>query len=64
GPLDAAGTPIYNGEPLTAPVPTPAGAKLGNAPTPVRSTGADVAVGTTPGAAMPAATAVPARPAP
>lgn len=64
GPLDAANTPLYNGEPQTAPVETPKGAKLGNAPTPVRSAGADVAAATTPGAAMPAATPVPTRPTP
>ncbi len=64
GPLDASGTPLYNGAPLTAPVETPKGAKIGSAPSTTTAAPAPVAMGATPGAAMPAAPAastVPAR---
>ncbi len=61
GPLDASGKPLYDGAPLTAPVPTPVGAKLSVAPMKANAAGVEVAMGTTPAAAMPAATQVPAR---
>lgn len=61
GPLDAAGTPLYDGKPLTEPVLTPTGAKLSATPTMAIPTGVEVAMGTTPAAAMPAASPVPAR---
>lgn len=61
GPLDAAGKPLYDGTPLTAPMPIPMGAKLSDAPTTATAAGVDTAMGTTPAPAMPAATPVPAR---
>jgi photosynthetic reaction center cytochrome c subunit len=62
GPLDAAGKPLYDGKPLTAPVPTPMGAKLSDAPTTATAAvGIDTAMGTTPAPAMPAGTSVPAK---
>ncbi len=61
GPLDASGKPLYDGAPLTTPVPTPVGAKLSVAPMKANAAGVEVAMGTTPAAAMPAATQVPAR---
>ena len=65
GPLDASGTPMFDGTPLTAPIVTPSGTKMTAAPPPMTAAPpADVAAGSPPTAAMPAATAAPARPAP
>jgi photosynthetic reaction center cytochrome c subunit len=64
GPLDANGSPLYNGAPLTAPAQTPAGVKMSYAPMTATPSGVQVAMGLTPAAAMPAATAAPARPTP
>ena len=64
GPLDASGTPIYDGAPLTVPIVTPSGTKMSAAPPPMTAAGADVAVGAPPTAAMPAATGAPTRPTP
>jgi photosynthetic reaction center cytochrome c subunit len=62
GPLDANGKPLYDGKPLTTPVPTPMGAKLSDASTTATAAvGVDTAMGTTPAPAMPAGTSVPAR---
>ncbi len=61
GPLDASGTPVYDGVPLTAPVPIPRGAKLSDAPSTATAAGANVAMGLTPAPAMPAEAPVPAR---
>jgi hypothetical protein len=61
GPLDASGRPLYDGKPLTAPVPTPMGAKLSDASTTATTPGVDTMMGTTPAPAMPAGTSVPAR---
>ena len=61
GPLDATGKPIYDGSPLTAPVPVPNGANLTAAPAMANAAGVDVAMGMTPPAAMPAATTAPAK---
>lgn len=62
GPLDANGKPMYDGKPLTTPVPTPMGAKLSDASTTATAAvGVDTAMGTTPAPAMPAGTSVPAR---
>ena len=63
GPLDAAGKPLYDGQPLTTPVPTPVGAKIVTAaPAMAAPAGVPAAsMGTTPApAAMPAATPAPA----
>ena len=62
GPLDASGKPLYDGKPLTTPVPTPMGAKMSDASTTATAAGAMVAMGATPPAAMPAAPAAPAQP--
>lgn len=64
GPLDASGAPLFDGAPLTAPIVTPAGIKMTAAPPLITAPIAEVAVGTTPAAAMPAATTAPARSAP
>ena len=64
GPLDASGTPLFDGAPLTAPIVTPVGIKMTAAPPLTTAPVAAMAVGTTPAAAMPAAITVPARPAP
>lgn len=61
GPLDAGGKPIYDGTPLTAPVPIPNGAKLSDAPSTATAAGVSVAMGVTPAPAMPAEAPVPAR---
>ncbi len=61
GPLDASGKPLYDGKPLTTPVPTPMGAKMSAAPTTATAAGVYGEMGTTPAAAMPAASTVPAR---
>lgn len=65
GPLDASGTPTYDGKPLTAPGVTPMGISMSVAPTTAAAAGVQVAMGITPPAtAMPAVTPVPARPTP
>ena len=62
GPLDAAGKPLYDGTPLTQPVMTPSGAKLGSvASTMAKPAGVMPSMGDTLGVAMPAAPSVPAR---
>jgi photosynthetic reaction center cytochrome c subunit len=61
GPLDASGKPLFDGKPLTTPVPTPHGAKLTAAPPIATAAVVDTAAGTTPAAAMPAATPAPAK---
>jgi photosynthetic reaction center cytochrome c subunit len=60
GPLDATGKPLYDGSPLTAPVPVPNGANLSAAPAMANAAGVDGTMGVTPPAAMPAATPAPA----
>ncbi len=64
GPLDGSGTPVYDGSPLTAPVPIPSGAKLSDALSTASAAGINVAMGVTPAPAMPAAAPVPIRPTP
>lgn len=62
GPLDANGQPLYDGKPLTTPVPTPVGAKLATvAPAMPAAAPAPAATGPTPAAgAMPATAPAPA----
>jgi len=63
GPLDLSGTPLYDGTPLTAPVVTPNGARIGSAPMRAPAQAVEVAaMGLPPATAMPAVTKVPARP--